>query len=853
MTVLKRAAGIALWGAVLVFAAIVTRHFFQLSGSAIYLSTDDSLANLSYSLATEGRYGFLSSPILLDIPRDHGLFSYGPYYFYVGAALFWLFGYSLTLIRSIHLAVILAVALAARAWLGRVAAGGAAAIVAVGLLVTFDRAHWPMARPDSMVSAFAVALVLSAGLAMRTGRRRYGLVAGFAAACGAFTHLVAWSLIPAVVVILGIGLLADAVDDDGRWHRPRRVWGPLLATATGGLLGTFLFYASFGFRIREQVAFLIGYQKFTGSMGASTAGTSYRELIAKHFQLAYWYLPWPLGRVVQLTLVVSVVLVLAMLWGRRPRRRETLAVLAPPVVVWAGYLLSLGVYNNFHAGYAILNQVMWLWTLGAIIVVVIEQLDGWPVLRRAAEALTWSAALALAVGVLTLFAQRTEYRALADASYVPIDAYVDRVLEPLPARARSWGTVAFGIEHPGRIQLVQFTEALELLNSLLPEHRAPLAPDYVVWGFADNRYTILDVLAQSDEGPRLLSRLIPGVRYSLVSMVSASPYGVTRVYSRSDGAPGLDRPIVDLYDPRDRQWNSALGRAIAVPLTASAPARLQLGQDAAAKVYTAVQTLGGALPADTYLLRVTLASDLPPDASTIVMGTPTTSVRDAFGAFGPDFDVSPWFAGEPAVSLVYRHSGGPFYVSQFGTDHPAIASVEAFPILSLTDFKVVRRGSAPPQAMAATEWVNAYPEIRVVPAPDGTMAVAGNTTQYGYQAYGPWIPVERQQRMMLRIAVTVTSGTGCIGVLDATGMRWLVAPDRLQPQYEFQINDSNQVRPVLADCSTSPTGVVPMQASIGAGSYTLWSEQEELYVDQLMRARRDHRSPDAQPPKIRVQ
>ncbi len=51
------------------------------------------------------------------------------------------------------------------------------------------------------------------------------------------------------------------------------------------------------------------------------------------------------------------------------------------------------------------------------------------------------------------------------------------------------------------------------------------------------------------------------------------------------------------------------------------------------------------------------------------------------------------------------------------------------------------------------------------------------------------------------------------------------------------------MRPVLADCSTSPKDIVPVRAVIGAGSYAVWSEKEELYVDLLMRARKDATKP----------
>ena len=202
---LRALAVLLIWVPVIFYAANVTRQFFYYSDAAVFVSSDDGVANISYAIASEGRYGFLSSPLLSGMARDQGVFSYGPFYFYLGAGLIWLFGYNLTLLRFIHLAVILAIAAMGRAWFGRAAGGAAGALTAVGLLMAFERAHWPMVRPDSMVSLFAIALVIAAGLAIRTGRSRYWFAAGLAGACGAFTHLVAWSLIPATAVILAMG------------------------------------------------------------------------------------------------------------------------------------------------------------------------------------------------------------------------------------------------------------------------------------------------------------------------------------------------------------------------------------------------------------------------------------------------------------------------------------------------------------------------------------------------------------------------------------------------------------------------------------------------------------------------
>lgn len=837
------------WLPVVIYGVITARQFFHTADSAIFLSTDDAVGNIAYSLATEGRYGFLSSPLLAGMPRHDGLFSYGPFYFYLGAGLIWLFGYSIVLLRTIHLAVILGIAASGGYWFRARAAGALGALAGIGLLMAFERAQWPMVRPDSLVSLFAVMIVMAAGAAIRTGQARYWFVTGLAAACGAFTHLVAWALVPAALLTLAVGYLADAQDEDGRWRRPRRLFSPLASLAAGGLLGATAFYASFGFRISDQLAFLADYQRYTGSMSEMAAGGSFGSLITRHFNAAYWYLPYPMAYVVWATLVAACAGVVALVWAAPPLlRRTALAMLAPPAIVWAIYFASLGSYNNFHAGYAILNQVMWIWTGTALATVLIEWLGRWPSWQRAASAAAWLVTLAVGVGMLTVLAQRTNYRALAAAAATPISEYVDHVLQALPARARAWGTVDLGIEHPGRVQLVQFWDGIKVMEDVPADTRRGLSPDYLVWGAVENSLNATATLAVNGKAsttpddrkgvaPWRLFLAFADARYGLVSLTSGPPYGVTRVYGWTRGLPSLAGPLVEVYDPEARQWNSALGAAADVVMAEVPAAQIRAAQVPA---IAAVTTRRGELPAGQYLITVTLAPGMSAETSAIFVASGSPELPSDLTQPSSALDVSPWMIDEPVVRLLYTHAGGPFYVSQFGSGPAVIATVQAAPILSLTDYSEQRRAIAPIQALAASQWSAAFPEIAVTPA-EAAVAVIGNTTLYGYQAYGPRIAVQPGQRMRLRVPVTVTSGRGCLGVLDQTELRWLVAPDKLAPEYEFSINDSRTVKPVLADCSGSPSAVTQLRATIGDGSYALWSDRGELYVDQLMRAFSDAR------------
>src|SRR5437660_11715279 len=98
------------------YAATVVHDFYAHVDRAVYIAVDDGEANIVYSLATRGRYSLAASPVLEDMSRMHGQFNYGPWYFYFAAVVVWLFGFSLTAIRSIHLWVIVASAALALVW-----------------------------------------------------------------------------------------------------------------------------------------------------------------------------------------------------------------------------------------------------------------------------------------------------------------------------------------------------------------------------------------------------------------------------------------------------------------------------------------------------------------------------------------------------------------------------------------------------------------------------------------------------------------------------------------------------------------------------------------------------------------
>ena len=87
---------------------VACHKFFRFIDAAPYVAFDDSFANISVFLATEGKYGIPVAPfagvgraIRPDSTMNY-VMNYGPPTFILGAALDWLFGTSYAVLRSTY-------------------------------------------------------------------------------------------------------------------------------------------------------------------------------------------------------------------------------------------------------------------------------------------------------------------------------------------------------------------------------------------------------------------------------------------------------------------------------------------------------------------------------------------------------------------------------------------------------------------------------------------------------------------------------------------------------------------------------------------------------------------------------
>jgi hypothetical protein len=832
MRATERLQPVAWWTLTLAVAAytlLVIHDFYRYVDHAIYIATDDALANISYTLAAIGRYGFLTSPVLVDVPRNHSQFNYGPWYFGVGAGLIWLFGYSLTLLRSIHLWVMVAVAGAATRWFRDGRYSPAWAIASIGVLWCFATTQWPMVRPDSMVSLFAVLMVMAAGSAIHRVSLPMWAAAGLFAACGAFTHLIAWSLVPAVLVIWAVheGVAAH-------WRPSGLSVRPLLmrlASVSGGLAGgALMFYGSFGFRIRTQLAFLMTYRAFTAA-NLSTNGepTGFLSLFTTHLHAAFGDLP-PLGQAALfIAFVVGWIAVACCARWSAPVRGTVLTWCLPPLAVWTCYSLSLGTYANFHAGYKVLTQVMAFWFCAGLLSAIFTTL--WthrPALATPA-ALATAVACGMWVAVITRHAlTQSDYRELRTREWVGITPYIDEILRPLPAGATAWGTVMYGIENPDRIQLVQFTDAMHLMSDTAPAERMRLAPEYLVWGFPENVASAQAVLRKSPNDLETFSRMFAPLDYRLVSVSAGAPYGVTRVYERHAGLSEPDSmPLVSVYDPKARQWIRQMQREAAVPgssdpiaLTARARDRVLRGRTTSTRLVT--------LPAGDYAIRARLSLGSKSNGGIVVAAPGLSLTLETDMGVTPD--VASYGTGNTDALVISHHDGGDLHVGLIDSDAGStLTDIEAYrmrPLGSPESTAAVFKGVAP-----WTSWETiAINGIHSSLAANG-LAVDGDDSRFGYQLMSPDIPVAANAQVQLRVGLSVAQGRVCVGALNRTQQRWLVTPDELR-LHAFRADSTGGIRVVVTNCGPAEGPTTRSRFVVSSAEYAV--AEPRIYADDMV-------------------
>ncbi|CAN5430180.1 hypothetical protein BH11PSE11_BH11PSE11_02370 [soil metagenome] len=848
---MSRAGVILLWASIGFYGLLIAHDFSAYIDSFPYLALDDSLANVSFALAKQGTYGFLASPLQApgDWLRNDGFFNYGPWYFYFGALLIWLFGYSLALMRSIHLIVLIAIVILGFCWFRRKGSSVPAAIAALAILWTFQAAHWPMVRPDVFVSLFAALFLVAAGCAIHSSRSSVWIWVGLSASCAALTHLIAWALVPAAALVwIRHEQWRHCQKSDGeKWDvRASMCRGACLMI--GGLAGAAMFYASFDFRFRDHWATLAAYRSFVDSGPAASNGfVAYLEVLGKHITIAIGFLP---PRVKLLAYVVPILgwglLTGLMIWGKDKVRTSGESLLLPPLLVLSLYLLSLGAYPNYHLGYAILTQVMLCWVLASLLAVG----HVW-IKATAIRCAPWYSSLLLVAGLIAgTMIIRAELRAESSrstqaAKWVPISELMKELVADLPKRGTAWGSVVFGAENPGTLQLVQFGEADRLISAVPIAERSRLAPDYLVWGYPENRDSTLNVLRGKGGALARVDALLPGEHYRLAKLLYAKPYGSTRLYQRVSGseASASNTPYISMYRADKSYWVRVDWHALNVRMESAGSTMLGIGYDEKPGLNAARESWKAELPPGDYVFRAALtrATDGQKLPGFLAI-TDTREARETIGELGPQGDVATHLTDEAEVFLVRSHAGGPVYVSYYGGSGFRISDIKIFPMHGVDQAQKSREKSGFITLPAFSKWTLAAGAKLVNKGSHDELSA--DETQWGYQLVSPSLKVAPQSKLVVRLDYEAIAGKVCAGILDEKG-NWLIAADRAEHEFAFNSGTNSAINLVFANCNVPQNpGKTSGTFKLKHGEYRITSSR--IYTEDLVqefKAARENRTP----------
>lgn len=826
----RRTLNWVLVAAVAATAAVVVRDFAHYADRYPFLAVDDALANVSYALATEGRYGFFASPNqgFTNISRHQGFFSYGPWYFYLGSGLIWMFGYSLTLLRAIHLMGILGISVAGLWWFGRERVLVAGAFLALALLYSFDTMQWPMVRPDIAVSVFAALFIVAAGRAIAAGSALWWFVAGLGAGCAAFTHLIAWALMPAAVVTLAAGLAAD-------WRGPRSIVKPAIALTCGLAAATLMFYASFGFRVADHLSSMIAYNQFLAGSGHASRPT-FSTVLGTHLFVAFGYLRPP-ARALLVSSVAAAFALFARSWfGQPAARRSAIALLLPPLAVLSAYLLSLGTFANYHYGYALLSQVSASWTGAAALTVLLTWLaERWP---NPGTYLRYALTLAIVtVAVQQLTARREHPRDTDTRQWAGIRDYTTQIQQMIPAGSTAWGSIPFGIENPNRVQLIQTVDALTILERAragVPVPVTAIAPDYLIWGYPESRDNILLSLRSLATRSVLSHRVeqdLASTQFTLLGMVTARPYGTTRIYRRREAPPpgtSSEVPIVAVYDAANGTWQRRVEGPIATSFAAAEPPVNFAVDYTAVPPVSADRSVRGELPPGRYLIRVHINRSDGAARRLLAVST-SPAVREVMTELGPRDDFAPYGSYDHDAFLLHQHREGPVFISQFDDGRGAgITGIDVYPIRSTVDDGPTPASVAMPPLR---EWRPSAGIQVSLTAPDA-LVVQGDNSQQGYQVQSPPVPAPPGMRATVRVALTAEQGSVCLGALNRHAQKWLASGVGPAHELAFDVDETAGFVLMIYNCNSAQPTTAPSRFTVSSARYAL--HDHLLYIDRLM-------------------
>jgi len=836
LTFCIKVAQVILIALVVVLCAIETHIFFEYTGAFPHMSVDDALGNISYSVAKKLRTAYYASPILgtgsFTIERMNGLISHGPFYYWIGGIISWLFGFSFPLMRSVHLfSVIGAIVMGFALWRGFFGSI-AASLFALGAMFIMQEVHWVMIRPDISVAFFALCNCFFATLALKNGKKYNFFLWGLFASCTAFTHLVAWSILPACAITFFLYAYWAKRKQLQTWASLR---GHLLWLGCGVSMCIFLYYWSMEFRIEENIRFLMSYFLYADR---DHSGFHFFQTIMTHFNFAFFFIVESQSRMILFLLtclLLGALLVSLLFFAKLSNRLKTniITYVIPSFIVLGLYTVSLGFYKNTHTGYVILVQMGVLWLTASLFYVIFQETSRLPFTVRQVLYCVTALGVALLLGHRCYKELRSEHwRVTAARQYVNYSKYLSKVFDEIPPGARVLGSVILGLESPDRRDLVAITDAVVMLGMLPLDKVSQFLPDYIAWGPVEEKTNTIQTLRYNHTLYSRLGKFFPLKEFELESLIYAYPYNSTRILRRVNGSRLNRAPVVHIYDSKNSVWTSRLSEPFAVDIQTSDPVTFDLIGLSGTKLQNPSHSVTTNLTAGYYLLHVSLENNCIGDRGGMtVVATSSHAIHEVLQDYGVSFDTVPYSPSQSRVTLMLAHNGGPAYISLFD-ENKDVKILDIFvqrAVFPYEDSSFVI-GSQEAISSAHFNWtmVNGVSLDKV----NSDQVYTADISHLGYQLISQCISVLPGRVYSLTLPISQLQGQVGVGVLTPQET-WLVSPSTLQMnKLTFNSGQNTSLRFVVAN--NQPDKTTRSRFMLGAGSLVL--HRDKAYADEWVQA-----------------
>lgn len=791
-TVIEQAAVFLTFVGLLVAVFVPTHVFFRIADMYPIYAVDDVLANLSVALSNLGIYGLPASPEQAlgedFVLRIGGFYNYGPFPFYAGAAIDWLFGTSYPLQRFLHPLCLFLSAVVAFFTFRRLNVGLAAVYIWL-VLAIFWGVMWPMVRPDPFTALFSVIAIACFTAALVTDKRRFWFAGSFFAVTAVTTHLVVAAIVPWMLVVIATGLYLRWSANRTDIFFKRYVWQRLTLSAIGSLIALAIFLEAMDFRLNEFYTLATNVSQRDGGFDLAKFAAG----CVAQFKWTWFHLTNGIKLVLALGIVCGVISLLVLPFFERRHVVTVVAFFGLPFTFLVFYSLSLGLYPNFHTGYSLVAQLTGTWAViagyGTLIWLFAEKR---PLFGPLATFGTPVAGLILIMGqsISTLSGDAV----WAKGDNVSFSRYYDQALENIPRKSLILAGAVFGLESGTRFAALQWSDALSSMKEMNEQERQDVSPDYMV---LNDYLRFLTVFHLSGDAANtgvepLLLEAFGDARYQQKKIVHAKPYGSAIIYEKqtaqdTEAAP----PLVAAYDHANDVWNSNI-KEIGVPVfSVTPPVSFDLSSfSVKANARLSKKTT---LEAGTYLLEIT--PDQP--GSGIFLATSSAAFQSSRGInLNFEMQETPYAPWDTTVYLLVSHNGGDLYVSE------ASNSPDTKPGYSVT--RAWRTGEytiegRPLDVAPVSKWENAHKSTLAMQS-DGWLLVDGGDSRYGHQIRSPIVQVPRDTDIRFSIDLEELVGVVSVGILNPAKGEWIYPPvTQGVHRFLFNTGDNNEVRAVIAN------------------------------------------------------